>query len=950
MSLLNNTLLLGADAGATGYSISRSLRFNSSDSAYLSRTPASAGNRKIFTLSLWAKPSSLSGYNTLFSADGNRFVYRFGSASANNIEIYYFDGSVYQLQLITSAVYRDPSAWYHLQLSCNTDAATASDRVKLYVNGMQVTTFSTASYPSSGLSLPVNNTVAHYLGTNTVAYFSGLLADIHFIDGQALDPTSFGEFDENGIWQPKAYTGSYGTNGFHLDFADNSTAAALGTDVSGNGNTWSVNNLSVQGSRSYISNVTGTFAANRGAIKAFNGATSGTDFYAQPADGTTVTFGSLGITGITKLRMWLGKNSSGDPWGTLSLNGTSVTSFLTANYPSLTATGQWIDLTSQLSGSSLNTITMTSPASNEDVRLAAVEVNDVVLIDQTAPVASAGNDSLVDVPTNGSEVDTGLGNQVRGNYCTYSPIARSGLSNATLANGNLDISGTGSSYTGNLSTIAVSSGKWYYEFTVTNAPNNSTGAGIVSADTIGSANGGNAGFGDCSGGYLRIGTVVYNNGSAISTGLSSIGTGDIVNVAFDLDAGKIWFGKNGTWDSSGNPATGSNAVATFTPAGRYFFIFAQGFYGSGTWSGVLNAGARPFAYTAPSGFKALNTSSLPAPVITKPSEYMDVALWTGNATARSITGLNYSPDLVWIKGRSQASNHFLFDTVRGATNRICSSLTVAEASEPNTLTSFNSDGFSLGTDAGVGACNLSGQTYAAWTWDAGSSTVTNTAGSISSQVRANASAGFSVVTYTGTGANATVGHGLGVAPSFVIVKSRSNTTDWQGYHIALGQNYTIQLQSTSAAINVSNYWNGGVSSSTFGINGSYDGINFSGYNYVAYCFAPVAGYSSFGSYTGNGSTDGPFVYTGFRPRWVMVKLSSSSANWLIWNTAASSYNAANLYLLPNSSLEEQNTGADIDFLSNGFKVRNASTAGNSSSGTILYAAFAESPFQYARAR
>jgi hypothetical protein len=550
---------------------------------------------------------------------------------------------------------------------------------------------------------------------------------------------------------------------------------------------------------------------------------------------------------------------------------------------------------------------------------------------------------------------------VRGNYCTYNPIARSGISNATLANGNLDISGTGSSYTGNLSTIAVSSGKWYYEFTVTNAPNNSTGAGIVSADTIGSANGGNAGFGDCSGGYLRIGTVVYNNGSAISTGLSSIGTGDIVNVAFDLDAGKIWFGKNGTWDSSGNPATGSNAVATFTPAGRYFYIFAQGFYGSGTWSGVLNAGARPFAYTAPSGFKALNTSSLPSPLVTKPSTVMDVALWSGNGGSQTITLPGaFSPDFVWIKRRSSTFSSLLYDTVRGngPNKGLISDSTTAEggASDNSTygyLSAFNSDGFSLTAGTTSDYVNTSGQTYVGWTWDAGSSTVTNTAGSISSQVRANPSAGFSIVTYTGSTGNYTFGHGLGAAPKLVLIKNRSASANWFVITDVTGSWTYGFLNSTDALAGPAAQ---SASSTVVNLaNNAYNWFNANGDNYVAYCFAPVAGYSSFGSYTGNGSSDGPFVYTGFRPRFVMLKGSSFVSNWHILDAARNAYNVTDSFLRPNLSSQEFNgitegAGSAIDILSNGFKLRASFADSNTNAASFVWAAFAESPFQYARAR
>ena len=829
MSMIQSDLLLGQEAGA-GYTISRSLRFNSSDSAYCSRVPSTAGNRKTWTWAGWVKRSAFptGGYNA-----GAQELFTAYSASndAGSTEILFLDN---QLTVNgwsgtwrkTTAVYRDPSAWYHIVVALDTTQATASNRLKIYVNGSQVTDFATSTDPSQNADLGINNASAHAIGrwsyTSPLGYFDGYLADVHFIDGQALTPSSFTEVSATtGRLEPKQYVGSFGTNGFWLKFSDNSaaTATTIGKDYSGNSNNWSPSNLSV--------------------------------------------------------------------------------------------------------------------------------------------TAGAGNDSLVDTPTSAG-TDTGVGGVVTGNYCTFNPIARSGITNATLANGNLDISGTGGGYTGCLSTIAVNSGKWYYEFTVTNAPNNSTGGGIVSADSINQANGGNAGFGDCSGGYLRIGGVVYNNGSAIATGLSSIGTNDILNVAFDLDAGKIWFGKNGTWDSSGNPAAGTGAVATFTPGGRSFYIFAQGFYSSGTWSGSLNTGARPFAYTAPSGFKALCDTNLPAPVVAKPNTVMDVKLYTGNGSTQTISGLGFSPDLVWIKSRSNSYNHYLVDTVRGfngANARVLqANLTDAESSGSGigeAFTAFTSDGFTVKDPGGWWGTNQSSATYVGWAFDAGTTTTTNTAGSITSQVRANPSAGFSIVTYTGTGANATVGHGLGVAPGFIIIKDRTaaRTGDqWPTYHSSIGAaGGLVYLNSTNAGIAASVVWNNTNPSSTVFTLGNWGGINYSGDNFVAYCFAQVAGYSSFGSYTGNGSSDGPFVWCGFRPRWILIKASSAAGAWILHDTARSTYNVMGNELRADLSDAEYQVDR-FDLLSNGFKVRSSNSTLNASSVTYIYFAVAESPFAYSRAR
>jgi hypothetical protein len=364
--------------------------------------------------------------------------------------------------------------------------------------------------------------------------------------------------------------------------------------------------------------------------------------------------------------------------------------------------------------------------------------------------------------------------------------------------------------------------------------------------------------------------------------------------------------------------------------------------GSSGASITANFGQRPFAYTAPSGFKALCTQNLPAPVVTKPSTVMDVALWTGNGSARSITGLAFNPDLVWIKGRSGATDHALYDAVRGVQIDLVSNSTAAETTQTQGLTAFNSDGFSLGTLAKV---NTSSATYAGWTWDAGSSTVTNTSGSISSQVRANASAGFSVVTYTGTGANATVGHGLGVAPGMVIVKRRDTTSNWQVRHTSIAAANSIQLNLTNAAASATTVWNSTVPSSTVFSIGTDATVNASGGTYVVYCFAPVSGYSSFGSITSNGTSDNAFAYLGFRPRFLLYKNASATGNWGMYDSSRDPENVCDNLLLASSSNAEL-TSVEFDFLSNGIKLRYPYTNGNQ----IVFAAFAESPFNYSRAR
>ena len=337
------------------------------------------------------------------------------------------------------------------------------------------------------------------------------------------------------------------------------------------------------------------------------------------------------------------------------------------------------------------------------------------------------------------------------------------------------------------------------------------------------------------------------------------------------------------------------------------------------------------------------------PVINKPNQHFDVTTYTGNGGTQSITNAgSMQPDFVWIKGRSDAYAHRLADVVRGVGKEIFTNETSAETTNNagGYLTAFNSNGFSINSGAGV---NNNASTYVAWQWKAGGTAVTNTNGSISSQVSANQTAGFSIVTYTGTAANATVGHGLGVAPSMIITKNRDSSTAWWVYHASLGNTKYLVLNTTAAEATSSSAWNNTSPTSTVFSLGAANPSNAN--QDVAYCFAQIAGYSAFGSYTGNGSSDGPFVYLGFRPRYVLIRRTDSGANWYQFDTARNTYNVMKDELIPNSSNPQEDNSRWIDCLSNGFKIRNDNVNQiNANGGTFIYACFAENPFKIARAR
>lgn len=334
------------------------------------------------------------------------------------------------------------------------------------------------------------------------------------------------------------------------------------------------------------------------------------------------------------------------------------------------------------------------------------------------------------------------------------------------------------------------------------------------------------------------------------------------------------------------------------------------------------------------------------PAIIKGNQHFQAITYVGNGGIQTIE-VGFKVGLLWIKSRSAATDNKVVDIVRGATKALITNSTGAETTDTNGITAFTNTGFTLGSDS---VYNTAGATYVAWCWAAGDTTVSNTVGTIESQVNVNPTSGFSIVTYTGTGANATVGHGLGVAPSFIIFKRRDSTSNWPSYHQSLGNTGGVYLNGTNAFTTGVAFWNNTSPTSTVFTIGGANEVNVSTATNVAYCFAQIAGYSAFGSYTGNGSADGPFVYLGFRPEFLMLKSATNgSYGWTLWDTSRNTYNPMNKYLQANGGNAEE-TFLVPDFLSNGFKIRSSDVSINQSGGTMIYAAFAENPFAYSNAR
>jgi len=775
--------------GGYNYQISRSVRLRSSASAYLTRTIGTPTSAVTWTWSGWVKRGTLGVTQQLFGS------FAASSTSFGGLQFAAGDGLTYTDyttvvvgQLVTSAVYRDPSAWYHIVLVYDAGNATASNRIRLYVNGVQVTSFSSATYPGLNNTSFWNNSSFNPMNLGTLGYnnarvnfFDGYLAEVNFIDGQALTPSSFGYTDSNGIWQPKAYTGTYGTNGFYLKFTDNSaaTAAAIGKDYSGNGNNWTPTNISV---------------------------TAGTTY-----------------------------------------------------------------------------------------------------------------DSMIDSPTVGYAAS---------NFAVLNPL--SAVSSATVSNGNLLGTVTSSSASGIFASIACN-GKNYCE-----TKGNAFGTAVIGISCFTTITG-------SSGAQYYSDGRLYVNGSLQGT-YATFSSGDTIAMDVDTSTRQIRFYKNNVQIGSTGTASGTDPL---------FFAVAGSGAGTGSASTFFNFGQSAFTYTPPTGFAALNTYNLPAATINNGATVMAASTYTGNGTSQSVSngsnnpaGKTFYTDFLWQKARSSATDNIVYDTNRGS-NYLVTNSTAADVSSG--IIALTSTGFNAGSGTAV---NVNGVTYAAWMWNAGSGTTSsNTNGSITSTVSVNQSAGFSIVTYTGTGSAATVGHGLGVAPKFIITKSRSAVQSWYVYHSSYGATKTTYLNLTDAAFTDSRVWNNTEpTSSVFSIGTIGPGAAVTE---VAYCWSEVAGYSKFGSYTGNGSADGPFIYCGFRPRWIMVKYyggtSVPDGPWVILDTSRDVYNVAGNQLYANASYVE-GSAATVDILSNGFKFRGIYQSYNNSGTNYVFAAFAENPFNISRAR
>ena len=842
--------MYNAGGGFYDYSIDNSLRFvdfgdNNASNHYLSRTPPSAGSLTTWTWSAWVKRgTNLGTAQHLFSQweypPNNQHRMFFGSDDRLTFMLYNGSSNTHLGCKTPEAVLRDVGAWYHIVFVWDTTNGTAADRMRVYINGVRQTTFATTGGagqsgsidPSSSQAGYVNTAGLHTIGTfrdpslySAFENLDGYMAEINFIDGTALDASSFGE-TKSGIWIPKEYSGSYGTNGFHLEFSGNAN------DSSGNANNWTTSGIS---SHDYMpDSPTNNFAV----IRNMN----------DPRDsGVVFSEGNLKFT--------------------------------------------------------------------------------------TGSGPSARNTNKI------------------------------GISN-----------------------ILPSSGKWYAEARINNTVTSFTGVGTLQGLISPTSNNTRYAYIYSADGNKYVRTA---GSESITSHGASVAVGDVMGIYVDMDAltPEVYFSKNGQWANGSGAWNQSSPTSAITLGDTFFtadtsnqnqvafhscsagaatsaeFIWNFGqdstFAGSETAGGNTDAnGIGDFYSTVPTGALALCSANLPDPAIDPaeddtPGDYFNTVLWTGTGSGQSITGMGFQPDWLWFKQRNGTSDHALIDSVRGVNQGLVSNSTAAEVTSgaSNDLVSFDSDGFTTGTPQNFGSLGSSGLTIATWGWKAGGTGISNTDGSIASTVSVGATSQqnwFSIVGYTGTGANATVGHGLGVAPDLVIVKNRSIVASFLVRSQILATNQTLLLENSTTPISTDYWQSTQPDSSVFSVSSNSE-ANGSGNNLVAYCFANAEGLCKVGSYVGNSSNDGAFVYTGFRPAWIMIKRTDSSNNWYIFNNKTIPYNSGNAEAIIKANLSDaESDSLKIDFLSSGFKPRDASPGFNT--GSYIYLAFAEQPFKYANAR
>ncbi len=842
--------LVTDDSALGGLVVERSLRFDDGDSAYLSRTPSSAGNRKTFTYSCWFKRGNIGIQSGAFlkagSASSNYF--KINIANDNKLYVLATIGGSYTEYLRSERLFRDTSAWMHLVLRWDTTNSTAADRVIVYINGSRIST-SNYNAPTQDLDGFVNDTNLHEIGASTVnsQYWDGYIAEVNFIDGFSLDPSNFGYTDfQTKTWRPKGYFGSYGTNGFRLDFSDNSaaTAVTLGKDRSGQGNDLTPSGLVA--SDSVLDTPSNNFA-------------------------TVKTLGTPAVATLSEGNLLLDTNNTGSARANRS---TGMSTYFVNS-------GKWY-----CEHYHLAVHTMVGVAPPQIMRPYTSNNTRYVM------VYSGGGNKYIN--TDGPESNS-----------TYATNYSVGGTTGILLDMDQDTPVMYVSYNGQW---ANGSGAW-------NQSNPYT-----------------------SGGAIPMGDSFFTN-----------------NIDSALSGTNSRKGYCGFWSAQ---AGGSEA--------RHVYNFGQDstFAGSTTAGGYKDsAGIGDFKYPVPDGALALCSNNLSrldnernTTSLIDPKKHFDIVTWSANSSTsnRKISGLEFQPDLVWTKTRNHTYHHIWFDSNRGPSNRLnCDQDYVENNTNGGYLASFDHDGFTWQYGGGSSNewWNESGRNYVAWCWKAGGTAVANDDGDVTSQVSVNDEAGFSIVKWTtpASGSGYSIGHGLSKAPELIIMKNRGSSNNWDIYHHGNGDNPALRRLkiNTNDAREGQPAWDNTTPTSTVFRSRTggnwYNGNN----NIIAYCWYAIPGYSAFGCYEGNGQSDGPYVYTGFRPAFLVIKSYSNSGasyTWFMCDSTRGPRNNIYQRLEPNttnSEVTDSSNAANVDFYSDGFKLRGTGSMLNGNTVEYVYWSFAE---------
>ena len=832
--------------------VANSVIFNSADSAKLERTPSSKGSGTTFTISFWYKPTKIATSYSLFdNAPGGSAANIFSIIvnSDNTILIHGFDsGGSFSLNLATNRTFEDTSKFYHFLVAVDTTQGTSTNRVKFYVDGDQITSLSSTTYPAQDATYGTNQTsvkqAVGYYPHDGSRYADAYFAEFNLIDGQALLPASFGITDTStGRWIPKTVE----------PFPTTTTSIAV-TVVSSGGNKYALDGVT-QGTVTLIEGATYRFdqsdSSNSGHPLRFSTTSNGTH-----------GGGSEYTTGVTTV-------------GTPGSSGAYTQITVAVGAPTL------YYYCSSHSGMGGTANTQDQYGTN-GFRLTFAQSND--LGDDTS---GKGND-LTETNLTTSDQTTDSPTQ---NFTTLNTLRKG--PNITLSEGNLKSTYSGGSQSyGIASQKGVNSGKFYAECTVNTRGSQLMFVCVWSEDqylsVVGNDNpvfkNGGVGYRDDTGNVDREDAINQTYGATYTSG-------DVIGIALDANTGTVWFSKNGTWQNSATASeiaagtttnsavTGLNGSNYNKPSGNFILGTVSHSGNVSTW----NFGQKSFSYTPPTGFSALQQDNF-------------------SETDKGVSGF------VWAKSRDNTESHTMYDSSRGRQLQLSSNNTTAQNTQTDGLQKFLKGGYQCEDHERI---NQSGISYVGWNWVANTgTTASNTDGATSSTVQANTTAGFSIVEYTGTGGATSVGHGLSAAPEWMLFKDKGNSTNWRVYHTSMGGITKYMLLNSSAAVATASMW-GSPTASAFIVGGTGYEVNESGNNYIAYCWHGVDGFSKFGGYTGNGNANGPYVFTGFKPAYFMSKRIDSTSDWIIWDNARSKFNPCTERLIASSNGAEGSASIDL---------------------------------------